>query len=227
MGALLRKSNHSPRLRDLHRAGWVKYNCLARSVEGLAAELTELSETLGPIARGRAGQKIESLSPVYADDAHARSLSSRYGVSRFPLHVNGAHQVAPPRYLALACVNEGKYPTPTLLADFDRKEIPSRLLAAAHSSVFRVRNGRRSFFASVLDRSRPFVRFDPGCMIPVNAAGEDTFAALSDILGAKAISIDWSVGDVLVFDNWRLLHGRGGEGAVASTDRQLLRATFA
>ena len=227
MGALLRKSTDSPRFRDLHRVGWVSFHSRARSVDGLTYELSELSGTLGPITRGRAGQMVESLSPVDADDAHTHSLSRRYGVSRFPLHVDGAHQVTPPRYLALACHAEGTHPTPTLLADFNRKEIPSRLLAAAHSSVFRVRNGRRSFFASVLDRSRPFVRFDPGCMLPVDAEGEDTFAALSDIVEAKALSIDWSVGDVLVFDNWRLLHGRGGGGSVASTDRMLLRATFA
>ena len=34
---------------------------------------------------------------------------------------------------------------------------------------------------------------------------------------------DWQIGDMLVVDNWRVLHGRGFESSVVSPDRRILR----
>ena len=39
---------------------------------------------------------------------------------------------------------------------------------------------------------------------------------------AKRITIDWSEGDLLIIDNWRMLHGRGSAITIDS-DRLLIK----
>ena len=41
--------------------------------------------------------------------------------------------------------------------------------------------------------------------------------------GTSALAFDWAAGDILVIDNWRVLHGRGNE-TEADIGRTLMRA---
>ena len=94
---------------------------------------------------------------------------------------------------------------------------------ASRSAVFSNRNGRNSFYGSILEEGRPFIRFDPGCMIPLTVEGEMALGAFRiERHLRKLIRHDWSVGDILVFDNWRFLHARGVDSPT-DRDRLLMR----
>jgi alpha-ketoglutarate-dependent taurine dioxygenase len=55
----------------------------------------------------------------------------------------------------------------------------------------------------------------------------DAHAVLDLITGrmadAEPAAIRWRTGDVLVIDNWHMLHGRGLAGKLPSPDRSLFR----
>jgi hypothetical protein len=69
----------------------------------------------------------------------------------------------------------------------------------------------------IAESGRPFIRLDPGCMTPLSIEGTMALAAFDIERHTEALEThDWSVGDVLVFDNWRFLHARGYK---APTDR--------
>jgi hypothetical protein len=91
------------------------------------------------------------------------------------------------------------------------------------SGVFLVRNGRRSWYSTVLCDKGPFIRFDPGCMAPANERGKLVDSLITArIEAARSTRIEWARGDALVVDNWKVLHGR--DGADGDDDRLLLRA---
>jgi hypothetical protein len=91
------------------------------------------------------------------------------------------------------------------------------------TGIFRVRNGARSFYASVRSPGSNFFRYDPGCM---EAMGSEAMGVL-DMMRGKSIashgtSLEWSAGKILVIDNWKVLHGRDAV-LVPEARRTLLR----
>ena len=94
---------------------------------------------------------------------------------------------------------------------------------ASRSAVFAIRNGRNSFYGSIMQEGRPFIRIDPECMMPLTVEGAMALGAFRiERHLRKLIRHDWSVGDVLVFDNWRFLHARGVDSPTGR-DRLLMR----
>jgi len=159
-------------------------------------------------------------------NAFPRSLSAMHGTGAFPLHTDGAHLAQPPRYIVLACVNPGHRPVPTMLARFDHLNLNEANISALEAAPFIVRNGRRSFYVTPFDADKMRIRYDRGCMIPT--AESSSVARLLDqaLEQAPHHAIGWQPGDVVVIDNWRVLHGRGFQTGQASDDRRLLRMSI-
>ena len=98
--------------------------------------------------------------------------------------------------------------------------------ARFEAAPFLVRNGRRSFYSTICSTSRPFVRFDEECMVPQDASGKTSARLIAQ--RAKDVgftSVHWRAGEVLLIDNWNVLHGRGLATPVASSDRKLFRVS--
>jgi hypothetical protein len=94
------------------------------------------------------------------------------------------------------------------------------------SAPFFVRNGRQSFYSTICSPARTFVRFDTGCMVPKGAESEANAALI--VRRTKEIgftAVGWRTGDILIIDNWNVLHGRGDGSAETSDDRRLLRVS--
>lgn len=205
-------------------SGWYAYQSGLSGTEALAVEVASLASDLGDIVPGRDRQRVEYIVPQEADSAHAGSLSSQFGLEALPLHTDTAHWPVPCRYLVMACAEPGPSPTPTILLDSHAVQIAASEVAACTSAVFLIRNGRRSFYGSIMERDRPFVRFDLGCMEAVSAdciAASDPFSLRRN--AERIYRYEWTRGDVLVIDNWRVLHGRGIAGRTAR-GRLLMRA---
>lgn len=212
-------------LGTLDEAGW----SVAGGIRGEAAcreHLLRVARSLGRVVCTRAGTpSVDVLRPTEA--AARNSLSGMHALGSFPYHTDVAHLPVPHRFVLLACVDPGGGGRPTTLLDTRDVPLDRRERELLTSSPLRVVNGRASFFSTVLRRGRAFVRYDPGCMRPVTADGA---AALSVYQAgasrAAAVDVEWRRGDLLVVDNWRVLHGRGS-AARRDAGRTLLRAYVA
>jgi hypothetical protein len=190
-------------------------------------QLLALAAELGtPAATRFGGSLCDTLLPLEADAAKPRSLSKIHDVGEFPLHMDTAHWLTPCRYVMLACVSPGSGSRPTLLIDTRQLPLNDDQVSALHSTPLRVTNGRNSFFSTIPSRGRPFVRFDPGCMMATTSDGQKALT----ILGrhnwpAYVETVHWQAATGLIIDNWRLLHGRG-QAECPDFDRKLLRISI-
>lgn len=206
--------------------GWLHLRA-TDSENNLAKEVLDVALLLGEPMKCRNGTVVESLVPLHAEHANTNSLSMQHGFGAFPLHIDGAHLSQPPRFLLLACVSPGFPPVPTTLVHFHKLNLLEVERQLCESAPFHVRNGRWSFYSSILVRSRPFVRFDQGCMKPMFADGRRAMTAIT--LRAAELGptvFNWKARDILIIDNWRVLHGRGLPSSVASLDRHILRVSI-
>jgi hypothetical protein len=208
---------------DAH--GWCSFSVGEHSGKStLEAQIITLAEELGEIVPGRGRQRVEHISPQDIGIAYAGSLSQQYGLAPLPLHTDTAHWTVPCRYLVMACAEPGPRPTPTMLLDSTVISFTEREAAACISAVFLIRNGRRSFYGSISTQDRSFIRFDLGCMEPLSPEGAEAANSFArDRNSDRVYRHDWQRGDVLVIDNWRVLHGRGIDLETAP-GRLLLRA---
>jgi alpha-ketoglutarate-dependent taurine dioxygenase len=125
------------------------------------------------------------------------------------MHFDGVHLRIPPRLVVLFCVQNTEE-RPTLVVSWQNVVNGFSDVRALEREVFWLRNGRYSFMDSILDRDRQFVRLDPGCMIPATrGAGDVMRDTLRFAQQAKPDQICLHPGEVLILDNWRVMHGRG------------------
>jgi len=186
-----------------------------------------IADLLGDTVAGRAGQKIEPLTPTQQSRARAKSLSVVHGLGSFPMHTDGAHRLQPPRFVMLVCASPGTSPVPTTLLRFRDLQISALERARLEAEPFLVRNGRRSFYSTICSRFRPFIRLDEGCMVPQGAESEAAIKLIANRAREVGFTaVHWRTGDVLVIDNWNVLHGRGLGASEASPDRKLFRMSL-
>lgn len=200
----------APVLATLGQRGWACHETTVASTESFLREIGEIGDVLGTRAKGRASALEELVEPLTPHDAHPRSLSARYGLDALPLHVELSHRPRPCRYLLLGCVDPGASSTDTSLLDWPTLSFSSEEQRLLESAPVLVRTGRRSFYSTILSIKRAFIRYDPGCLEAVDDRGRAALRLVEDRLAAGASHrYRWRRGDVLIIDNWRVLHGRG------------------
>ncbi len=210
-------------LSQLGKAGWVKTTANDDKSKNLSGFVGSIASRLGTPVRNRVGAAVEVLSPCAAESANPFSLSGKHGFAPFPLHCDTSHWPVPCRFVILACLDPGSVATPTLLLDLAQVSLSSGERLLARSAVFLIRNGRRSFYASILSDRREYIRLDPGCMEAVTEDGKQALDLFSHHHQSHQVRrVEWRSGDLLIIDNWRVLHGRG-EHTNAAGDRKLLR----
>jgi alpha-ketoglutarate-dependent taurine dioxygenase len=203
------------------REGWFKSRAGDHDLQLLAERI---ARQLGEPIASRRNSPVEPLAPSDTSSARSRSLSAIHGRGSFPIHTDGAHQLQPPRFIVLICVSPGSSPVPTTLIRFQDLAVSKDERVHLEAIPFLVRNGRQSFYSTICGATRPFIRFDEGCMVPQDNAGRELLKAVAQhSREAKSLSVDWRPGDLIVFDNWTVLHGRGFGDTKVSLDRKLLR----
>ena len=177
----------------------------------LDKHLLEIASNLGkPIRHRNSNELIQKLTPISTCQAHSNSLSALYSLGSFPIHVDTAHWPTPCRYVILGCSNEGRGSRRTTLLDFSSISISKYEKEFLLNTPFKIINGRNSFYSSILSDQRNFIRFDRGCMKPITDKDNEAFEILSESRWqSKIIEIEWQAGNILILDNWRVLHGRG------------------
>jgi alpha-ketoglutarate-dependent taurine dioxygenase len=207
------------------RDGWFKSTVIEMGHDMRTAP-EAIAKLVGNPLTGRAGQKIEPLIPTEQARANAKSLSVVHGLGSFPMHTDGAHLLQPPRFVVLVCASPGTSPVPTTLIRFRDLKATASERTRFEAAPFLVRNGRRSFYSTICSASRKFIRYDAGCMMPQGSESEASVKLIAH--RAREVGptlVHWRTGDVLVIDNWTVLHGRGLWVSEASSDRKLLRVS--
>jgi alpha-ketoglutarate-dependent taurine dioxygenase len=212
---------------ELKSRGWTSSISKSLAEFDLREQLMELASHFGsPAVTRRGGSLCDTLIPTAANAAQAKSLSKLYDVGEFPLHMDTAHWPTPCRYLLLACITPGSARRPTMLLDTRRVPINGEQLSLLHTAPVRVKNGRNSFFSTIASKSRPFIRFDPGCMTPTSPEGFQAMTILSRENWPTSLEyLDWLPGLIVIIDNWRVLHGRA-KANIPDADRKLLRISI-
>lgn len=178
-----------------------------------------MGEALECVPTRRGADPIGILKPVDCAGAHRFSLSARYGLGGLPLHTDGAHLTTAPD-LVLIEADTCASTEPTLLYRLELGAMSTRTRDRFAQGVFTVGSGRSSFYAHSMDVARN-VRFDPGCMRPIDAGARYVVDFFEDAI-ASAKEHDWTQEPrVLVIDNRLTLHGR--RAVQPGTDRTLRR----
>ena len=181
--------------------------------------LTVARELGTPVPSRSGGSLVDELRPVRPQRASARSLSAIWGLGSFPFHTDGSAHRIPPRYVLLRLAPGAESQRPTLLQDFEALALPSATRRSLARDVWLVNGGRGRFLTSILNstavKGESVLRFDMACMRPRSASPEAA-RALQRACASKPTRVDWESETVLVLDNWRVLHARGG--ATSATD---------
>lgn len=173
-------------------------------------------------------QNIQELRPRRHKEAPRNIYSGNYGLGEFPLHSDLAHWYIPPRYLVLRCV-KGAVDVYTLLFDtrLMTKVLGRSVLRRTLAHPRRPVNGRLSLLRILEEPQNlgTLIRWDSLFIKPATQASAKTFSNIRDLL-SEAPVIRHSLctpGDMLVIDNWRMLHGRSAVSPSAF-DRHISRA---
>lgn len=192
---------------SLAQYGWATHIC--DDAVAVVRELSQIGDILGTRVTGRAGALEEIIQPQAPDDAHPRSLSAQFGLDALPLHAELSHRPRPCRYLLLGCLDPGSPSAATMLLDWRTLGFSSDEQYLLKSAPILVRTGRRSFYSTLLSPNGAFLRYDPGCLEAVDERGRTALRLVERRLAGGSPQIyKWRRGDILVIDNWRVLHGR-------------------
>ncbi|PWE41537.1 TauD/TfdA family dioxygenase [Pseudomonas prosekii] len=201
--------------------GYVSLN--ARPSMSVSQTMQELALYMGgSVVAGRNRKVLETLKTLRADEAPLSSLSRFSGAGAQPWHVDGSHLPIPPRYLILGChsINGGGAPPTQLLKVKDA----GFSLLASRRETFTVKNGRSSFYSTIANTDRTWIRFDPACMTAHTEEGRTIFEELESHSLQPSLNLEWTAGVILIVDNWTVLHRRGNASGIGH--RTLLRISL-
>lgn len=162
----------------------------------------------------RSGALLDRLVPTDRSEAAERSLSAIYGRAAFPFHTDAAHHPAPPRFVLLRCASGGA--SPTLIIDSRTLRLSSAEGRLLRREQWLVSGGKgRTFYSSILATrdGRDIIRWDPGCMgAPAGTNLVGARRLIEALERAQAVRVSWREDDIVVVDNWRMLHARPPAG---------------
>lgn len=173
------------------------------------------------------GGLVQDLTPRVSSTPN--TYSGIFGLDRFPFHSDLAHWAEPPRYLMLRCVR-GYDDVPTMVVDGD-KLVDAISLDILTRAIFKPRRPRNGTL-NLLRLCEPtdegyFLRWDEVFLKPASKIGQIAHDAVLDWL-AHCDPIQCalvSAGDIVVIDNWRMLHARPPI-PVGREDRKIERVYF-
>lgn len=162
-----------------------------------------------PIALG-SRCPVHFLTPAPKEGRPPNSYSGIYGLGTFPLHTDLAHHRVPPRYFMLRCSAPDDSVGTTLVDSAHIiASVGASLLSRALVQPRRLRNGTRPLLR-LFDPALHLFRWDIEFIRPASDAGTEAVSAVSNVLKRQPVTEVrlGRLGDLVVIDNWRMLHGR-------------------
>lgn len=170
--------------------------------------IQEIGEQFGGILAVPSMPLVQTLTPRKREVEPGNTYSGNFGYDEFPAHTDMAHWFTPPRFIVMRCrVPDESVATTVVKAS---KVLPDFRTSQAKRSLFKPR--RRLDFKSYLLRvSEPHLyRWDSLFIRPASDSAKALKAEIE--LKLKTVvrdSFSFSrEGQVLILDNWAVLHGR-------------------
>ena len=194
--------------------------------ERISSDIMSIGSSLGaPVKDGNSNDTIRWISPT-TNPISRNSLSARYGFDEFPFHTESAYWTIPPRYLLLYCENPGVGERPT--GFFNVLITLPEVLIHLRESQYRIPRRIGSFLTRCVTsvKGTPCLRADSECMIPTIESRDPVRTILTKQARDLATWHTWKQGDLVIVDNWRVMHGRGSS-SIADSDRRIARLLIA
>ena len=158
---------------------------------------------------------VQTLKPGREIDSSQNRYSGTFGLGEFPLHTDFAHWLHPPRYLMLRCIHASSttltklLPTTALESMLPIETFRNALVRPRH----RASDGTICLLPITVHIGGIIgYRWDPLFLVPMNTYALKISNAMRRHQWdhSKLITLTLSeLGDTLLIDNWRILHGRG------------------
>lgn len=190
-------------------------------------DLISFADVLGLPKASRPGRTlIDIITPKEKNLGRKNTLSSYFGLDLIPFHSDGAYLSMPPKFVILYYQGTCDSSNSTLLKDLTLLEFSKPLELDLQRQLFTVRDKNKDFYTSIINVSnkRKFYRYNPICMKPTNDAAVEANRRFDQNLSKlPVISVPFSNNRLLIFNNWRYLHGRNQinleNGAIRSVHR--------
>lgn len=190
---------------EIRKSGYIFFTSY-RPIESIVEIAEHFGKPLVPWENGL----VQTLAP--RTDAAPNSYSGIYGLGHFPFHSDLAHWRMPPRYLLLRCIT-GYEDVPTLMID-GHDLIDAVTLDILSRAIFKPRRPREGC-VSLIRLCEPVedfvrIRWDEVFLKPASRIGEVADLHVREWLSTRAptaLSLA-EPHDVLLIDNWRMLHAR-------------------
>lgn len=180
-----------------------------------------LASQVGALISLSSKSPVHFLAPAPVEQRSPNSYSGLYGLGAFPLHTDLAHHRLPPRYFILRCCVPEETVATTLIDSTELiTAVGPSLLSRALVQPRRQRAGVRPLLR-LLDTALQLFRWDAAFIRPASDAGAKAVAAVADALRSQCHTEVRLArpGDLLVIDNWRMLHGRSAVSPMARSRR--------
>lgn len=203
---------------NLLKNGIVKIPC----VEFSDVALLDLASSFGKVIPGARGEMVQQLPAREIGNGPKGSFSYTVGYGQFPWHTDTAYWEVPARFLLLA--SEKASPCATTYQFFDA--IKSAIadfdyLIARAVFLMDVPGGRRYISPRFIMAGKRGYRLDFHIYKPVNKEAMTLMNLIGEFLEKNYLRHLWTGKNVVVVDNWRIIHGR--ETAIGDKNRILKR----
>ncbi|CAK1282398.1 gamma-butyrobetaine hydroxylase [Burkholderia pseudomallei] len=186
-------------------------------------DLLEISEALQTLA----GRDLRMSPPDLLGEPNSLTpkkwLSYGHASYDLPLHTDYPDFASPPRFVLLKCHSAGKTPVETVFYDVGNEALkhPERvtLLSEPWLTTGGVESSRLVRLLTIDPVSRsPLLRYASNVMRPFFPSSSRGRQILFEIVGTSyPLAIVLMPGDIVVWDNWRVLHSRRAAEIVPST----------
>lgn len=205
--------------KDLQQNGFVQFGS-----DGEQSTIN-IARSIGQVFRVESMPLIQTLTPREKVSENESTYSGNYGMEMFPFHTDLAHWYRPPRYLMLRCVIPAKEVFTRIVHgdSIFKDESPLELKRALFKPRRRLDN--KSYFLRLVQDG--IIRWDSLFIRPTNSLAEEMKVRIMkkfDNADFKSILFE-KPGDVIVLDNWKVLHCRSRIPASAH-ERRIERIYF-
>jgi hypothetical protein len=174
---------------------------------------------------------IQKLKPKKEFQSSKNKYSGVFGTKIFPFHTDLAHWETPPRYMMLRCISGFKEVTTNLLPlsvienSFDKNIINFSLVTVRRKTS----NQKICPMPIIFEKNNnKFIRWDSLFLEPLNEDANTFYSIFNSNNWSKKDIKSFCLenkGDLLVIDNWKILHSRS-EVPDSAVNREIERVYF-
>lgn len=142
-----------------------------------------------------------------------QSWTNIFGSGFFPFHTDFVYYPTPPRILLLRLADKAESFRDTLLIDTHDFSLSEEEFFLLRNEKWKTSFGRKRTLIRIIeesesDDSKTIFRYDPVVMKPFMRNNKGTEIVENTFLNTSSHRQSWKTGDVLIINNWRVVHAR-------------------